>query len=166
MDGTPIRKGVKALRNFASIGLATGGQTLPEEKAQTRYSEVTEKTVLLIRALHTDPVEKSTTVTLLDGKILTVPHSRHAVSLSTLRNISSALARQMITTLTARAPDPISVAKMKSYGLAHCMYVGNDDSHHSAVSIGFVTESGRISNSNDKYESFYDNEVGYRTAKI
>ncbi len=49
-NGTRWRTGRNSLRQLARVGLAEAGNTLPESKVQTRYSETDNFDVLLLRA--------------------------------------------------------------------------------------------------------------------
>jgi len=69
-QGTSRRKGRNALRQLARVTLAEVGNTLPESKAQTRYSEMDSLEVLLLKRIQRDRDGTVTTFTLLDGRQL------------------------------------------------------------------------------------------------
>ena len=48
-DGTNARKGIRSLRALARSAVATSGIVLSEESAMTRYSEMPEVRLLIVR---------------------------------------------------------------------------------------------------------------------
>ncbi len=54
VNGNRYRKGSRSLQQLARVGLTLGGKTLPESKAQTRYSEQETAQLLLLRQFSYD----------------------------------------------------------------------------------------------------------------
>ena len=166
MHGTRHRKGVDTLKNFAAITLAKNGQTLPESKAQTRYSEDLDVPLLLISGLTEKKSDGYTEIRLLDGSTLKIPIFRKSIAPHELRAISATLARQMISVLPKRAPVPMTVGRLRGLGFSNCMYIGKEANQPSDIRIGFVADSGVIKNPEGTHELFYDNLLGFRAIRV
>lgn len=121
----PERKGRLALQQLARTGLATDGKTLPESKAQTRYSESDSMEVLLLRSLRQIPDEKASRIVLLDGRELRLPHQRHALRKSEWKALTATLMQQIVQVRPSRAPAALARDTLEKYGLQHCFYLGD-----------------------------------------
>ena len=160
---------VKAMRarleRLALHGLSEGGTTQPEEKAQTRHSELESTEVLLIRAYQHDPGKQGTWVTLLDNERLWVPHNGRF--LPRRREISAMLMQSTLKVADYLAPNAVS--KTRINWLGDYFYLGRPEYEESVMlRVALIDESGSVKsldNSvvNDSYLISYDPATGYQT---
>lgn len=169
-EGNHDRKGVNALQQLARIGLAQAGNTLPESKAQTRYSEGDSFEVLLLRGAQYD--KEQSTLTLLNGEQVSLPHNRASLSRKAWRDITAKLMQQLVYVRPQEAPKEISRDKLERFNLQHCFYLGNkyhpDDA--SILRVALVDDSGQLKGLenaavHDNYSIEYRADIGYRTIK-
>lgn len=169
-EGSRDNIGVNALQQLARIGLAEAGQTLPESKAQTRYSESDSFEVLLLHGAKYD--KEQSTLTLLNGEQVVLPHNRAALSRKAWRDITAKLMQQLVYVRPQEAPKEISKEKLKRFNLQHCFYLGSeyhpDDA--SVLRVALVEESGRIKGlenaaAHDKRSLEYRADLGYRVIR-
>lgn len=159
------------LQRFALIGLSQGGKTLPEEKAQTRYSAQETTEVLLIRSFRHDHDRKATWVMFFGGEIL-VPWNGHSLRPEQWREISVTLRQHILNVPEYYAPKPVSRNVIK--WLEDYFYLGKPEYEESLLlRVALVDDSGRVrslsgfsgSGANDSYDIDYDSLTGYRTTK-
>ncbi|MEP6878741.1 MAG: CRISPR-associated helicase Cas3' [Nitrosospira sp.] len=159
----------KRLRQLALLGLSKGGTTLPEEKAQTRHSELESTEVLLIRAHQHDPGKQGTRVTLLDGETLWVPRNGRALPRKRWREISAKLMQSTLKVTDYLAPNTVS--KTRINWLGDYFYLGKPEYEESVMlRVALVDESGVVKSIdngvvNDSYRISYDPSIGYQTIK-
>ncbi|NMH65732.1 CRISPR-associated helicase Cas3' [Shewanella salipaludis] len=171
-NGTRWRTGRNALRQLARVTLAEAGNTLPESKAQTRYSEADNFEVLLLRSMRLVPEEQSTLLTLLSGEQLSLPWKRYQLSKPQWRQLSATLMRQVVALRIQDAPKALPLDKLKRFGLQHCFYLGNPDwpTDESLLRVALVDETGSLkgveyADIHDKHNLEYRNDLGYRVIK-
>lgn len=169
-DGTRWRKGRNALRQLARVTLAEAGNTLPEHKAQTRYSESDSLEVLLVRQLRFIPEKNVTCLTLLNGEQQYLPRRRSALDKSAWRQLSAALMRQVIAVRIQDAPLALTLKTLEDFGLQHCFYLGNPANDEALLRVALVDESGYLKGLHgaplhDKYKLEYRADLGYRIIK-
>ncbi|MGH1448098.1 MAG: CRISPR-associated helicase Cas3' [Pseudomonadaceae bacterium] len=143
-QGTSRRKGRNALRQLARVTLAGAGNTLPESKAQTRYSETDNLDVLLLRQIKPDRDGTVSLLTLLDGRQLTLPLKRNQLSKPEWRSLSATLMRQTVAVRVQHAPEPLPQAALEKFGLQHCFYLGNPAQDEAVLRVALVDETGRL----------------------
>nr|WP_067292637.1 CRISPR-associated helicase Cas3' [Marinobacterium profundum] len=178
VEGTPGRNGKlkragrKTLRQLARVTLADAGNTLPESKAQTRYSEADNFEVLLLRNLRLVPEKELTLLTLLSGEQLHLPWKRHHRDKAQWRQLSAALMRQVVAVRVQDAPKALPVDKLKRFGLQHCFYLGSPDwpNDESVLRVALVDDTGSLqgveyAEVHEKYTLEYRNDLGYRVIK-
>lgn len=170
--GKPKRIGRKALRQLARVALAEAGQTLPESKAQTRYSEADNFDVLLLRAIRLNREGDTAILTLLSGEQVQLPLQRHRLTKAGWRKISATLMRQVVAVRIQDAPLSLPVDTLKRFGLQHCFYLGSPDwpQDESLLRVALVNDSGRLQGVeqalvHDKYPLDYRDDLGYRVIK-
>ncbi|KAF0808019.1 hypothetical protein A6D6_00409 [Alcanivorax xiamenensis] len=169
--GNRRTKGRIALQQLARIGLAEGGNTLPESKAQTRYSETDSYEVLILRAISQD-AEKAL-LTLLDGSQIELPLQRHKLQKREWRQRTAALMRQIVHVPPGDKPKAVSVDTLKRFALHQCFYLGNPDwqgKDESILHVALVDESDSLrgienTKVHDKYSLEYRDDLGYRVIK-
>lgn len=170
--GTPRRKGRQALQQLARVGLAEGGKTLPESKAQTRYSETDCFEVLLLRDMQQIRDEKASRLTLLDGSVHILPHQRHRLDKMQWKRLTATLMQQIVQVRPGEAPLPIARDVLEKFGLQHCFYLGDRDwqDDESLLRVARVDQTGRLQamyggKAHDKYALEYRDDLGYRVIK-
>lgn len=158
------------LHQLARVPLAEIGNTLPESKAQTRYSETDNHEVLLLRHLALLPDQKASRLTLLDGRQLLLPWDRHRLGKRDWRELSATLMRQVVAVRVQDAPPALPFDILKKFGLQHCFYLGNPAHDEALLRVALVDESGRLLNLtgaplHGKYVLEYRQDLGYRVIK-
>lgn len=157
------------LKRLALLGLAQAGTTQPEEKAQTRHSELDTTEVLLIRAYQQDKEKQGTQVTLLNGERLCVPYNGRAMSRIKWREISATLMQNTVKVADYLAPKALS--KKQIQWLGDYFYLGRPEYEESVMlRVALVDESGAVkaldrSEVNDGYRVSYDATIGYQASK-
>jgi len=171
-NGTRRRTGRNTLRQLARVTLAEAGNTLPESKAQTRYSETDNFEVLLIRNMRRVPEAESTLLTLLSGEQLSLPWARSRLNKAQWRQLSATLMRQVVGIRIQDAPKALPLDKLKRFGLQHCFYLGNPDwpTDECLLRVALVDETGSLkgveyAEVHDKHLLEYRDDLGYRVIK-
>lgn len=144
-EGHRGRKGENSLRQLARVSLAETGVTLPESKAQTRYSESENHEVLLLRRVQTIN-DQTTRLLLLNGQTLDVPVQRFALSKVEWKKLAVQLMSQIVPVRAAHAPLPCSRDRLEKLGFQHCLYLGDKNwaDDESVLRVGLVDEAGSI----------------------
>ncbi|MDO9519034.1 MAG: CRISPR-associated helicase Cas3' [Pseudohongiella sp.] len=170
-NGTPRRKGRNSLRQLARITLAVAGNTLSESKAQTRYSDVDNHDVLLLRGLKRSAEKEPAILTLLDGSQVSLPSNRNSISKKALRELSATLMKQVVSVRVQDAPLVLPTKTLGRFLLQHCFYLGNPAQDEALLRVALVDESGRLygvehAPLHEKYKLEYRDDLGYRVIKI
>lgn len=170
--GTPRRKGRLALHQLARIGLAEDGKTLPESKAQTRYSESDTHEVLLLRDLVFLPDEGCTRIRLLDGQVLKIPKQRTRLTKREWKQLTAKLMQQVVPVRPSEAPSPLPRHTLEKFYLQHCFYLGDPNwaEDQSLLRLALVDECSSLqgvhgSKVHENYLLEYRNDLGYRVIK-
>jgi CRISPR-associated endonuclease/helicase Cas3 len=154
------------LENLARGGLSQSGArtTLPEEKAQTRHSEVESTEVLLIRSYQ--QAKQGTWITLLDNKRFWVPHNgRSLKNRKDWREISATLMQNTLKVAEYLAPKAVSKSEINWLG--DYFYLGKPEYEESVMlRVALVGDDEKLSSldgsqANDKYQLSYNARVGY-----
>lgn len=169
-NGTSRRTGRIAMQQLARITLSEAGNTLPESKAQTRYSEADSHEVLLLKNITSVPEQKVTVVTLLSGKKMTLPWAKNALSKAAWRNHSALLMQQIVAVRAQDAPKPLSLATLEKLFLQNCFYLGRPDLEEALLRVAIVDETGALqgiqgAGVHDRYFLNYRDDLGYRIIK-
>lgn len=168
-EGSRYRKGRKALAQLARITLAEDGKTLPESKAQTRYSENASLDVLLLAGMTYLPEVKATRLTLLNGEQHLLPEQRHQLSRQQWRKLSAALMRQLVAVPVHDAPAALPVTSLQKFGLHHCFYLGDPTQDEALLRIALVNDCSELRSvqgyplHDEQLE--YRHDLGYRIVK-
>ena len=169
-EGTSRRSGRNAMQQLARVALAEGGNTLPESKAQTRYSETDSYEVLLLRAINRNG--EIATLTLLNGERVELPLQRNKLSKSGWRQRTALLMRQIVTVPQQDKPKALPTDTLKKFGLGHCFYLGNPDwpEDESVLRVALVDETGCLRgiehyDIHDSDTLEYRDDLGYRVIK-
>jgi CRISPR-associated endonuclease/helicase Cas3 len=168
-NGTRWRTGRKAMQQLARITLADVGNTLPESKAQTRYSETDNFDVLLLRQMTQEPSEKLTRLTLLNGEQHLLPWQRNRLRRREWRQLSAILLRQVVAVRLQDAPLQLPIDTLQKFGLQHCLYLGNPAHDEAILRVALVDETGSLRSVGGaplhKHALEYRADLGYRVVK-
>jgi CRISPR-associated endonuclease/helicase Cas3 len=125
------------LAGLARIGLSTGGKTLPESKATTRYSETESCEVLLFKKRTFD--EAGTTLTLLNNERLNLPQKAKRKGLKEWRWLAAELQQNIVLVPEHLAPStpPHLIQWLKDF-----VYLGDRD--ESPFRVAIVREDGTL----------------------
>lgn len=170
-NGTRWRTGRKAMRQLARITLAETGMTLPESKAQTRYSETDSYDILLLRQITLLPDEKTTRLTLLNGKQFRLPWARHKLNRSQWRQLTAILMRQIVAVRMQDAPCSLPLNTLKKFALQHCFYLGDPSREEAILRVALVDECGDLKGVqgailHEKNKLAYRYDLGYWVIKV
>jgi CRISPR-associated endonuclease/helicase Cas3 len=156
------------LERLALIGLSKGGTTLPEEKAQTRHSELESTEVLLIRAYQRDTLKQGTWVTLLNGERLWVPQNGRSLP-KKWREISATLMQNTLKVTDYLAPKAVNKSQINWLG--DYFYLGKPEYEESdMLRVALVGDDEKLNSldgtqANDKYQLSYNAHLGYISEK-
>ncbi|MCG5500571.1 CRISPR-associated helicase Cas3' [Ectothiorhodospira lacustris] len=169
-NGTPRRKGRRALAQLARVTLAQDGNTLPESKAQTRYSELDSYEVLLLRAAVQLPEQRATRLILLDGRQVLLPRDRHKLDKRGWRELSASLMRQIVPVPVQDAPECLPIDTLSKFALQHCFYLGDPAQDEAILRVALVDETDVLhglqgAQVHRKHTLEYRNDLGYRVIK-
>ncbi|WP_219817908.1 CRISPR-associated helicase Cas3' [Nitrosomonas ureae] len=157
------------LERLALLGISQGGTTLPEEKAQTRHSELESTEVLLIRSCQHDQKKPGIWVTFLSDEKKWVPYNGRSLSRKQWCEISATLMQNTLKVTDYLAPKAVS--KTQIHWLGDYFYLGKPEYEESVMlRVALVDESGAVKsldNSvvNDSYDISYDALIGYQARK-
>jgi len=161
------------MKKLAYSALSTGGKTLSDVNAPTRYSDTDSHEVLLLRRLHFDKASQTTQLTLLDGSRVDLPVQRHRLGKQAWRQLTAQLMQQQVPVSVHNAPASAPRSELQKLGLGHCFYLGNpeweDDA--SALRLALVDEVGVLqglygATAHARYALEYRPDLGYRRQNI
>lgn len=169
-NGTRWRTGRIAMRQLARVTLSEGGNTLPESKAQTRYSESESHEVLLLRGLVQVTEQKVSRLTLLSGEQVQLPWECQRLGKREWRKLSAKLMRQIVLVRIHDAPLQLAVDTLSKFGLQHCFYLGSPEQDEAILRVALVDEAGRLqgvqgARVHEKHALDYRDDLGYRLIK-
>lgn len=171
-EGSRNKIGQNTLQQLARVGLAQAGNTLPETRAQTRYSESDSFEVLLLRNIRYDSELQAGVLTLLNEEQIRIPLNRHQLDRRQWRKLAATLMQQIVHVHPADAPKHMSRERLKNFGLQHCFYLGDplwsDD--ESLLRVALVDNSDQLKGIDnqllhDQYPIEYRPDLGYRVIK-
>lgn len=170
-EGTRHRRGRKALSQLARLTLSESGNTLPESKAETRYSEGVTSEVLLVKGVASDSDKQATLVTLMNDEFVSIPWRRHALSKQEWKRLSVRLMREVVSAPEHQAPRPSLIKDLQQLGFQHCFYLGHPQAEESEIRVGVVDSFNVISTigrapANAKYDLQYRSDIGYQASKM
>lgn len=125
------------LAGLARIGISTGGKTLPESNATTRYSETESCEVLLIRNKSSD--ETGTTLLLLNGQKLLLPQNIKRKDRREWRSLAADLQQNVVLVPAHLAP---GTSRHQIQWLKDYVYLGDRD--ESPFRVAIVREDGTL----------------------
>jgi len=169
--GSQYRIGRQALQQLARITLSRGGKTLPETKAQTRYSDEDPCEVLLLRSMVMLPDSYMTQLTLLSGEQVQLPWNKGKLSRREWRQLSAKLMSQMVSVSYRNAPLALPLDTLKKLRLQNCFYLGNPEREEALLRLALVDGTGSLQGYhraplNKDYMLQYRDDLGYSTAPL
>lgn len=164
-NGNRFHTGEQAQQALAKLTLSKGGKTLPEHKAETRYSDQDTHDLLLLRSLHSK--EGTTYLRLLDGSELTLPHGRHHLSKAEWRKRAVALNQQLVRISPAYCPPKIAKHDLEKIHLHEVFYLGRPEEDEALLRVAIVSDAGELLTldgrpAGDKYRLEYREDLGFR----
>lgn len=170
--GTSRRKGRIALEQLARVGLAMDGKTLPESKAETRYSETDNFDVLLLHGVRQDKERETSHLHLLDGSTVDLPWRKSALGIREWRVLTARLMQHIVPAHTGDAPMALPRDMLEKYGLQNCFYLGdpNWQEDESLLRVAVVDDTNILHGlhggaAHQKYTLTYRDDLGYRVIK-
>ncbi len=171
-EGSRNKAGQQTLQQLAKVSLAQTGVTLPESKAQTRYSEADNFDVLILRSIKYDQESLSGMLTLTTGERISLPLNRSKLSRAEWRKHTAKLMQHLVAVRIADAPKQVPMQLLKNFGLQHCFYLGNSDwsEDESLLRVALLTETDELKGIehmtiHDKYPLEYRDDLGYQVIK-
>ncbi|ENV9334964.1 hypothetical protein ACFK7G_003222 [Klebsiella aerogenes] len=164
-NGSRFRSGEQALQSLAKLTLSTGGKTLPEHKAETRYSDRDTTDLLLLRGLRSH--DGATYFRLLDDSEIILPHGRHRLSRPQWRQLAVALNQQLVHVNPAYCPPKIARNELEKLHLQEVFYLGRPEDDEALLRVAIVSPAGELKTldgrpAGDKYTLEYSEYLGFR----
>lgn len=171
-NGSRERKGQNTLQQLARVGLAQAGNTMPESRAQTRYSETDSFEVLLLKSIRYNKEQQAGILTLLNNEQVVLPLNRTLLSRREWRELTAKLMTQLVYVRPGEAPKQIDRKRLQGLGLQHCFYLGNPawPQDESVLRLALVSDTDELLGFenmvlNEKHTLEYRQDLGYRTIK-
>lgn len=149
------------LRSLAAVGIATGGKTLPESKASTRYSDRETVEVLLLKTLvHQQEV---TYLEFFDGTKLNLPRrNKRKISTSERKDVALKINPQIVIVAEHMAPRAMNRSELQ--WLSPYIYIGDEE--YQPLRMALIGKDGLLTwhasdGVNDKYTLHYRADIGY-----
>ncbi|NTV67351.1 MAG: CRISPR-associated helicase Cas3' [Chlorobaculum sp.] len=163
-----LQKRKEMLERFALQGVSPGLGAKPDTNVATRYSDIDSVELLLLQSVSHNHAAGETTVTLLDGQPLTLPHEFAAGRKREQRQLAARLATQTLQVADYAAPaDPgrNTLSWLKPY-----FYLGDPSKSESLLRVAIVGEGGQLrlpggGAAAEKYELSYNPRLGYQYKK-
>ena len=164
-NGSRFRTGEQAKQALAKLTLSKNGKTLPEHKAETRYSDQDTHDLLLLRSIRR--VDGMTMIRLLDGRELTLPHGHHRLTKAQWRQLAVDLHQQLVKVSPKYCPEKISMHELKNMHLDEVFYLGRPEDDEALLRVAIVNATGELltldgSPAGDKYTLEYRQDLGFR----
>lgn len=164
-NGNRFRIGEQAKQALAKLTLSKNGKTLPEHKAETRYSDQDTHDLLLLRSIRR--ADGMTMIRLLDGHELTLPHGHHRLTKAQWRELAVALHQQLIKVSPAYCPEKISKPELEKFHLDEVFYLGRPEEDEALLRVAIVNATGELltldgRTAGDKYTLEYREDLGFR----
>lgn len=164
-NGSRFRSGEEALQSLANLTLSGGGKTLPEHKAETRYSDSDTHDLLLLRGLRTQ--DGVTYLRLLDDAELALPHGRRCLSRTQWRQLAVALNQQLVRVNPTYCPPKIAKNELEKLHLQQVFFLGRPEDDEALLRVAIVSPAGELKTldgrpTGDKYTLEYSEYLGFR----
>jgi CRISPR-associated endonuclease/helicase Cas3 len=163
-----LQKHKAKLETFALQSISPGLGAKPDTNVSTRYSDLDSVELLLLQSVSHNHAARETTVTLLDGEKLTLPHEFAAGRKREQRQLAARLTTQTLQVADYAAPaDPgrTALSWLKPY-----FYLGDPSKSESLLRVAIVGEGGQLrlpggGAAAEKYELSYNPRLGYEYKK-
>lgn len=172
-EGNRYRKGLNSLKQLARVTLAKGGKTLPESKAQTRYSEQDSAQLLLLKKLSCDDSEKLTYLHFLDGTSLAIPWQKHCLSKIEWRQKAAQVGQHMVNCRQSQRPRSPARSWCQKIGLGNVLYLGSPEWDDAGVGLAIVTPTNELKAADgsalplsERFTYYYRDDIGLKINKI
>lgn len=168
--GSRYRTGEEALQLLARLTLSRNGKTLPEHKAETRYSDQQTLDVLLLRSVRYDSDTGTTLIRLLDGQTLHLPHRRHQRTRAQWRSLAATLHQQLVPIKPGDCPPALSRSELDKFQFGQVFYLGDPQQDEALLRVALVSDTGETRTldgavaGNAKHLEYRD-DLGYRVIK-
>ncbi|WP_342322560.1 CRISPR-associated helicase Cas3' [Kosakonia sp. BYX6] len=164
-NGSRFRTGEQAQQALARLTLSRGGKTLPEHKAETRYSDQDTHDLLLLRSLRSQ--DGATHIRLLNGNTLTLPHGRHRLTKTEWRTLAIKLHQQLVRVNPAYCPPKIAKHELENFRLHEVFYLGRPEDDEALLRVAIVSDAGELLTldgrlAGDKHVLEYREDLGFR----
>ncbi len=143
-QGDRRHKGLYALRQLARLTLSQQGKTLPESKAQTRYSEQESAEILLVKRLELDGLSKQTHLILLDGSEVILPWQRYRLTKLEWKKRAARLLSEVVLCRQAQCPRQPAREWCQKIGLGQVFYLGHAEQGDVWIAIAVVSETHEL----------------------
>ncbi|MBD9357841.1 CRISPR-associated helicase Cas3' [Methylomonas albis] len=158
----------QVLQRLALLGVSFGVETLPEEKASTRYGEQDSVEVLLVKNYCTDKTDGLIVMLLPDDSKLVLPTLGKGLTPSQRRELAAQLLQHTVRVAEYLAPSPVAAERLR--GLQGYLYLGKADKGESPLRIAKLMDSGDLvaldgGPALPGYALAYDH-FGYRAEKL
>ncbi|GHV71402.1 CRISPR-associated helicase/endonuclease Cas3 [Spirochaetia bacterium] len=172
-DGLPgklkhdLEKERDRLRRFALLGLSLGGKTLPESKAETRYSDRETRDLLLLQSAKKNQ-DGSISIVFSDTESLELKKGLKNRDKNLWRRTAAILSRYVVTVPKNKAPLPTPEWILDWF--SECIYIGTEENEEGRLRIALVKKSGKLvgidsSEVSRDYFLSYDKVCGYSARK-
>ena len=163
-----LQRRKEMLESFARQSYSPGLSAKPDTNVSTRYSDIDSVELLLLQSIRHDHAARETTVTLLDGQTLTLPHEFAADRKREQRQLAARLATQTLQVAdyaAPTAPGRNTLSWLKPY-----FYLGDPSKSESLLRVAIVGEGGQLrlpggGSAAEKYELSYNPRLGYEYKK-
>lgn len=165
IEGNSRRLGQRGLESLANLSLSQGVKTLPEVKAQTRYSEIDNLELLLIKEFSLNNNESQVVLTILNGEKVTIPLRPTEFSKRQLRQVAVKLHRQVVKIASHDEVAKIDQPFLRKIGLHNCFYLGDPQLGEATLQVALVDERGGLKAVNGWEASSaytYSRDLGFR----
>lgn len=164
-NGSRFRTGEQAQQALAKLTLSKDGKTLPEHKAETRYSDQDTHDVLLVRSLRSQA--GVTHIRLLDGQELTLPDGRHRLTKAAWRKLAVALNQHLVRVSPAYCPAKIAKHELEKLHLDDVFYLGRPEDDEALLRVAVVSDAGELLTldgrpAGEKHALGYRADLGFR----
>ncbi len=154
------------LKRFALIGLSQGGETEPENKASTRYSEKETVEVLLLRRYRREN-KSDAFITLINGEEIYLPRNAKSKDKQKWRDNTVQLMQNTVHVADYLAPDPIDSKHLD--WLKDYFYLRYQEGE-ARLRVAVVHPSGELlslhqGTASANYDISYDSQLGYQAVK-
>lgn len=163
-----LQKRKETLERFALQSVSLDLLEKPDTNVATRYSDIDTVELLLLQSVSHNHAAGETTVTLLDGEKLALPHEFAAGRKHEQRQLAARLATQTLQVADYAAPaDPgrNTLSWLKPY-----FYLGDPSKNESPLRVAIVGEGGLLKlpgggAASGDYEMSYNPRLGYQYKK-